>query len=140
LDIRINGLRLCGEDKKVYLTDNIFAAYCYAYNKVCKKAEKNPYPIVFIVDTRDLKYDLEAKPEFYAMKNYGDMTLALLPHMQFEYSRTIDAQKLVGDFIPPTGPQNLSMLITILENVPDLTFEEQKEIEYLQKLLESSHE
>jgi len=139
-DIRLNGLCPCGEDKKVYLTDNIFAAYFFAYNKVYNKAKKNPYPIVLIVDMKDLKYDLEAKPEFYAKKDYGDMTLALFPHMQFEYPRTIDAQRLVGDFVPPTGPQNLSMLITILENVPDLTFEEQKEIEYMQKLLEPSHE
>ena len=139
-DIRINGLQPRGGDGKVYLTDNIFVAHFYACNRVCIEAAKNRHPIIFVVDTRDFKCDLEAGPEFYAKKDYDGMPLALLPHMQFKYSGTIDAQKLAGDFVPPEGPKDLSMLIQILKNVPDLTFEEQKEIEYFQKLLDRSHE
>lgn len=130
-DILEEGLLPYGKEQKVYLTDNIFAAYFYGIWKVNKKGGMNSYPVIFIVYAKDLKEKLEAEPEFFTTVNFNSMRLAVIPHMQFTYPIKI---KTIGNFIPPSYCKNLSMLISILENVPDLTFEEQKEIEYLQYL------
>lgn len=125
---------LVPNDNEVFLTDNILIASIYA-NQSVHKAKVNKYPLILIVDVRWLKNKLTPKLGcFYDPKYMTVSDYPIFPHWEFVYDKVIRRKRIAGDFVPPFYKQTVSMLISILKSIPDITPEEEFELDYLKKI------